>query len=78
MNIKRLDKIISKREVKLSKKNNCLYKKTTNNAEIKLCRDLLNLIDRYKFKEKNLTTYRHYRYKVMKFGTEKIKKFKEK
>ena len=75
--IKRIEKIISKKEKKLAKKNNCWYKNKTDNKEIKLYRDLLNLIDRYMCKEKNITIYRHYRYKVIRFGSEKIKKYKE-
>ena len=75
--IKRIEKIISKKEKKLAKKNNCWYKNKTDNKEIKLYRDLLNLIDRYMCKEKNITIYRHYRYKVIRFGNEKIKKYKE-
>ena len=75
--IKRIEKIISKEEAKLAKKNNCWYKNKTDNKEIKLYRDLLNLIDKYMCKEKNITIYRHYRYRVLRFGNEQIKKSKE-
>ena len=58
--------IISKKEFRLSKKNNCAFKNKTNNEEIKLYRKLLNDIDSYNYKTKNITTLRHYRYKTFK------------
>ena len=75
--IKRIEKIISKEEVKLSKKNNYLYKSKTDNKELKLYREILNIIDKYMWKEKDTAIYRHYRYKVIRFGNDKIKKYKE-
>lgn len=64
--IKIIEWILSKKEFNLSKKENCLWKTTTKNEELKLYRELLNLIDKYKYKTKEITTIRHYRYKTIK------------
>lgn len=60
--IKILDKIITKREEKLSRKFGYTYVKRVDNLEIKLYRWILDDIDGYKQNEWGLTTYRHYRY----------------
>lgn len=54
--------IITKLETKLSKKEKCLNKKTTLNDKLNLYRTLLNEIDSYNYKTKNILTLRHYRY----------------
>lgn len=59
--------IISKKEFRLSKKNNCDFKNKTDNEEIKLYRKLLNDIDSYNYKTKKWTILRHYRYKPFTF-----------
>ncbi len=58
--------IITKLEQRLSKKENCLYKKETSNEKIILYRNLLNEIDKYNYKNKHISTIRHYRYKTFK------------
>ena len=54
--------IITKLEIRLSKKEKCLNKKTTTNDKLNLYRTLLNEIDNYNYKAKNTLTLRHYRY----------------
>ena len=64
--IKILDLIITKKEAKLSKKEKCFQNKNTNNEKIKLYRKLLNEIDKYNYRIKKISTFRHYRYKTFK------------
>lgn len=64
--LKIIEWILSKKEFNLSKKENCLWKATTKNEELKLYRKLLNLIDGYNYKTKEIITLRHYRYKTIK------------
>ena len=54
--------IITKLETRLSRKEKCLNKKTTSNDKLNLYRTLLNEIDNYNYKTKNILTLRHYRY----------------
>lgn len=58
--------IITELEARLSKKEKCFRKNETNNEKLKLYRKLLNEIDKYNFKMKNISTFRHYRYKEFK------------
>lgn len=60
--IKILDFIITKAEMHLSKKEKCLNNKNTTNEKIKLYRNILDEIDKYKKTQKNLLIFRHYRY----------------
>lgn len=60
--IKIIDFIITKAEMHLSKKEKCLNNKNTTNEKIKLYRNILDEIDKYKKTQKNLLTLRHYRY----------------
>ena len=62
MMLKIITWIIGKLEKRLSKKEKCLFKKETKNEKLKLYRTLLNEIDSYNSKTKNITTLRHYRY----------------
>ena len=62
--------LLTKKEKRLSKKEKVLWNKTTTNKEIKLYRKLLNEIDNYNYKVKNITTLRHYRYKTFKIDKE--------
>lgn len=54
--------LITKSEKRLSKKEKCLFKKETKNEKLKLYRTLLNEIDSYNSKIKNVMVLRHYRY----------------
>ena len=60
--IKIIDFIITKAEIHLSKKEKCLNNKNTTNEKIKLYRNILDEIDKYKKTQKKLLTFRHYRY----------------
>ncbi len=60
--LKIIEWLITKSETKLSKKEKVLCKKETNNEKLNLYRNLLDEIDGYKHKNKNITTLRHYRY----------------
>ena len=58
--------IITKLEQRLSKKEECLYKNKITNEKLKLYRKLLNEIDKYNYRIKKISTFRHYRYKTFK------------
>lgn len=60
--IKIINWLITKSEKRLSKKEKCLFKKETKNEKLKLYRTLLNEIDSYNSKTKNVIVLRHYRY----------------
>lgn len=60
--LKILNFIITKLEVRLSKKEKCMYENTTSNKKLKLYRTLLNEIDHYYLETKNIITLRHYKY----------------
>ena len=62
--IKIINWLITKNEKRLSKKEKCLFKKEVKNEKLKLYRTLLNEIDSYNFKTKNIIVLRHYRYKT--------------
>ena len=68
--------LLTKKEYKLSKKQKVLFNKNTSNKEIKLYRALLDKIDDYNSKTKDIIILRHYRYTVFS-GSKRIKVDKE-
>lgn len=60
--IKIFDKVLSKKEIKLSKKYGELCDKNTKHRDLRTLRAILNHIDEFKYYETKEHTFRHYRY----------------
>ena len=60
--IKIFDKVLSKKEIKLSKKYGNLNNKNTKHRDLRTLREILNHIDEFKHYETKEYTFRHYRY----------------
>lgn len=60
--IKIFDKVLSKKEIKLSKKYGEIENKNTKHNDLRILRCILNHIDEFKYQQNGDMTIRHYRY----------------
>ena len=68
--IKIINFIITKLEFRLSKKLGNQFIPQTLDYKLRLYRNILNEIDNYNYKVKNISTFRHYRCKT--FSIDKV------